>query len=211
MNKDTYNFGAAFSPLEAYEWDDIWRIHANDGEKSRALIIGDSISRGCRHKTAALSEDKLYIDNLATSKAIDNPFLYDTVALTIKQEASLSLVHFNNGLHGWHLSAEEYQSHYDALIGKLIKAFPDVLFILALSTPIRNGRDPSLFSERNGEVIKRNAAVVKIAEKYSLPVNDLYSVIGDSYTYYYTDGVHFTEEGYSVLSAAIDKKLRSLI
>ncbi len=211
MNKDTYNFGAASSPLETYEWDDIWRIHAKDCEKKRALLIGDSISRGCRHKAAALSEDKLYVDNLATSKAIDNPFLYETIALTIRQESALAMVHFNNGLHGWHLSAEEYHRCYDALIGKLIKDFPEVIFILALSTPIRNCRDLSLFADRNSEVLKRNAAVIKVAEKYSLPLNDLYSVIGDSYCYHYTDGVHFTDEGYALLSSAIEKKLCEFI
>lgn len=206
MNKDTYETQDISTALESWEWDDIWRIKANDLKGERLFLIGDSISRGYRHTAAAAFEGTFYVDNLATSKGIDNPCLLKTIELAMEQEPNCKVIHFNNGLHGWHLNEEDYKKHYDALIGEIIKKYPDVKIFLGLSTPLRVRDNVEVIHERNERVIKRNEAVLDIAKKYNLPVTDLYGAISDTAKYHAADGVHLSEEGYTLLAEVIKNK-----
>ena len=207
MNKDTYETKDISTALESWEWDDLWRIKANDLNGDRLFLIGDSISRGYRHVSAAAFEGIFYVDNFATSKGIDNPHLLKTIELAMEQEPNCKVIHFNNGLHGWHLSEDEYKKHYDALIGELVKKYPDVKIFLGLSTPLRVKDNIEVIDERNERVIKRNEAVLEIAKKYNLPVTDLYGAIADTSKYHAADGVHLSEEGYTLLAQTIKNKV----
>ncbi len=211
MNKDTYETETISTALESWEWDDMWRIKANDLKTDRILLIGDSISRGYRHAAAAVFEGEIHVDNLATSKGIDNPHFLKTIELMMNQEPNCKIIHFNNGLHGWHLSEEDYYSHYDALIGELIKKYPDVKIIIGLSTPLRVQNDVESFDPRNERVLKRNEMALKVAGKYNLAVTDLYGAIADTHKYHAEDGVHLYESGYEILAEVIGKKIREVL
>ncbi len=211
MNKDTYEWQDISSKLEGYEWDDLWRIKANEPKGERILLVGDSISRGYRHIAAEVFDGKFYVDNYATSKGIDNPLLLKTIELAMEQEPNCKVVHFNNGLHGWHLSEEEYHKHYDALIGELTAKYPDVQFIIGLSTPLRIKDDVEKIDPRNERVIGRNCAAQEVAAKYNLPVTDLYGAISDTWKYHAADGVHLFDEGYAVLAKVIADKVFEVI
>lgn len=211
MNKDTYELQTISTALESYEWDDLWRIKANDLETDRLFLIGDSISRSVRNASAVLFEGEMHVDNLATSKGIDNPYFLPTIELAMKQEPNCKVIHFNNGLHGWHLSEEDYYVHYDALIGELAKKYPDVKIIIGLTTPLRVQNDVEKIDPRNERVIKRNEMALKIAEKYNLPVCDLYSVLSGTHEYHAVDGVHLKEPGCELLAKTIAEKVRAVI
>ena len=58
-------------------------------------------------------------------------------------------------------------------------------------------------SNRNQRVITRNKTATKIAEKYSLPVIDLYAVSSQAPELLSQDGVHFTAEGYNAIAKRI--------
>lgn len=211
MNKDTYETQDISTALESWEWDDIWRIKANDLKTPRLFLIGDSISRGYRHTAAAEFEGEMHVDNLATSKGIDNPNLLPTIELSMNQEPSCRVIHFNNGLHGWHLSEEEYKEHYDALIAALLEKYPDKKIIIGLSTPLREKDNLEVIDQRNERVIKRNEAALAIAAKYNLLVTDLYGALDGTAKYHAQDGVHLSEEGYELLAKVIGKKVREVL
>lgn len=61
--------------------------------------------------------------------------------------------------------------------------------------------------ERNKRVKLRNEAVKRVAEKYSLPVIDLYSVMEENKDKMTADGVHPTEELYKRLAAVVLEKI----
>ena len=61
--------------------------------------------------------------------------------------------------------------------------------------------------ERVKRVLIRNKEAIKIAEKYGLPVIDLYSVSYDNKKLLSPDGVHFIREGYEKLAEEIIKSL----
>ena len=110
--------------METYEWDNVWWEQTNKTDTPRVLYIGDSISCGTRRKATEISKEQLLFDGFGTSKAVDNPYLIDSIRLFAKQQGNRSAILFNNGLHGWHLQDEtEYKQYYEKMIQFLINEF----------------------------------------------------------------------------------------
>lgn len=188
---------------ETYEWDDIWIEHADEPDRKRVLYIGDSISRGTRHIATARTEQKILFDNFATSKALDNPYFKDELHLFAAQQGQRSAVLFNNGLHGFHLDDEtEYRDHYEDMVRFLIREFDGIPVFILLTTHIAD-------ADRNERVILRNRTAREVADKYGLPVIDLYAVT-EQIPDQLSDGVHLTQAGYRVLADAIIKALDNI-
>ena len=182
--------------LENYEWDSTWIEQTKNKDALRIFYIGDSISNVARGYATRHSENTMLFDGLGTSKAVDNPYFYDTVRLFADQQRERCAILFNSGLHGPHLTNEEYKEHYEKFILFLLKEFENTPLILLLSTA---QTDPC----RNERVIKRNEAVLELADKHGLSVIDLYSVTKSNPQLISADGIHMLPEGYSLLGKEI--------
>ena len=68
-------------------------------------------------------------------------------------------------------------------------------------TPLTKNGDTSEF--RNEKVDARNVTVRRVAEKYGLAIDDLYSVVMGKSDIRAADGYHYTEEGYVTLGRAM--------
>ena len=197
MSDFTYEKEERKETLETYEWDNVWIDHATDLETSRVLYIGDSISCGTRRVATELTNETVLFDGFGTSKALDNPFLKDAISLFAAQLPKLETILFNNGLHGFHLEdAEEYAKYYEETVAYLLEKYPHVPLYIVLTTYIRDGA-------RLERVKVRNSAALAVAEKYDLPVIDLYSVTEKNSTLLSDDGIHFKPEGYEVIAKEI--------
>jgi len=198
--------------LERIEWTQTWFEDAEPTDKKRVLLIGDSISVGYRSMVHKYLEGAWYVTAYSTSKALDNPWFMEEIALTAKQVGyTYDHVHFNNGLHGWHLSAEQYRENYEKAILELRELFPQAKLSLVTSTSTCKTEDGVLvLREDNKTVLERNAIVTELAAKYNLPVDDLYTVSAADNNYHCGDGVHFTSDGYDVLAKQIAGFLKSL-
>lgn len=185
---------------ETYEWDSSWIELANDNKKKRIFHIGDSISCGIRGCMNSMPECDYYVDGFGTSKGIDNPYLKDSLDLFASQLPYIDNVLFNNGLHGWHLSEEDYEKHFDNVVKFLTERFAGKRIYIVLTTAIKG-------EERMVRIRKRNESAVRIAEKYSLPVIDLFTVSEANQDLLIEDGVHGTEAFYKKLSAVISDSL----
>ena len=106
---------------------------------------------------------------------------------------------FNNGLHGWHLSEDEYESRYGEVVEYITKHFDAPLYILMTTAT----KDPH--SER---VLGRNEKAKEVAEKYGLDIIDLYSESLEISEHIKNDGVHFDDEGYDALAKFIIENLK---
>ncbi len=205
MSRFTYEATDRNETLETYEWDNTWIDHADNRELPRALYIGDSISCGVRTVATDKSGWKILFDGFGTSKSLDNPFFKDAVRLFARQEGKREAVLFNNGLHGWHLSDEtEYKQLYEELIMFLLKEFENTPLFVVLTTHIAD-------CEREQRVIARNNAAKEIAEKYNLPIINLYKVSAEHPEFLAEDGVHFTSEGLEMLATEIAAKVKAVI
>lgn len=189
--------------LEAIEWTQYWSENCG-ADLPRILLIGDSISVGYRSPVYQRMKEKFNVTTVSTSKAIDNCHFLPEIRFLAEEEGfDYRAVHFNNGLHGWHLSTEEYRDCYRRAIEFLLEAFPGVPLILASSTPMTVGGHPEEFAERNALVLERNAVVAALAAEYSLPVDDLYGAAVGHTEYPSGDGVHFNGAGYEALADSV--------
>lgn len=198
--ENTYEKNNMGLALETYEWDRIWLEHAPDDTKKRVLLIGDSISCGTKPVINNIVKGEFYADNLGTSKALDNPHLVSAIDYVFAQEKRIDVIQFNNGLHGWHLDTAAYEKNYRRIISHIIEKLPDARLVIALTTPLRVAGTLEKLAPRNETVKDRNKVALKIAEEFSLDVNNIYSAVIDRPELWASDGVHFTEEGYKVIA-----------
>ncbi len=192
------------TPLETYEWDNVWFEHAPDPEHLRVLYIGDSISCGTRHQATLFTDGKIYFDGIGTSKAIDNPYFMDSIRLYAAQQERRNAVIFNNGLHGFHLSTEEYAKHYEEVVKFLIEEFAGTPIALVLSTSHKRENVAKM-------VLERNNVVIEIATKYNLPIIDIHTLSVARLGEIDEDGVHFSVAGYMPFAEVIVKRLKELV
>ena len=201
----TYEKDNVRCTLETYEWDNVWWEHAADDTNPRVLYIGDSISCATRRVATAESGNTLYFDGFGTSKALDNPYFYESVTCFARQQRRRDVIVFNNGLHGWHLKDEdEYAEHYEKMIRFLQSEFAGTPILLVLTTHVK---DP----ERDKRVRMRNHAVCVLSEKYGLGTVDFYKITNNDPHLLSSDGVHLSKEGYELLARELVKEVRAVI
>ena len=201
MSRFTYQSEINGTALETYEWDNVWIEQTANLDGKRVLYIGDSISCGTRNIATSLSEGRYLFDGFGTSKALDNPFLFDSIRLFASQLTKTETVIFNNGLHGWHLNDEtEYPEFYEKAIKFLLSEFEGKKIFLVLTTSVAD-------SDREKRVKARNKSVCELAEKYALPVIDLYSTSVEYVNFRIDDGVHYISDGYRKFAAEILGKI----
>ncbi len=199
---------------EDYEWSQLWYDQTNEDTLPRVMLIGDSITVGYTRLVNDQLKGIAHADSLATSKGLDHPYYEREIELFASQfEFDYRVIHFNNGLHAFHLSAEEYERLLDEKIGWLIGRFPKSKLMLTLCTPlVLDEADRPLDPTKNAVVLARNEAILRIAEKYNLPVDDLYTPMlnhpewrneGDAY--------HFMPEGREAQSKLIAGKISALL
>ncbi len=191
--------------LESYEWDNTWIEKSEEINAKRVLYIGDSISCGTRTQANKLANGKILFDGFGTSKSLDNPFYFDSLSLFTKQLPYRNAIIFNNGLHGWHITEDEYEKLYTAFLEKLKKAYPNTPIFVVLTTFVINK------DFHNDRVKQRNKIAKAIAAKYNLPIIDLYSVAEQNKDLISADEVHFLDEGYEKLAEEVIKVLSESI
>ncbi len=200
-NGYTYETENRTTPLETYEWDDTWYEHADDVSKPRLFYVGDSISCGIRSKMNQQLAGEMYTDGFGTSKGIDNLYFKAMIKVIAEQQRGRAAVVFNNGLHGWHLTTDEYTKHYEDMLKFLVDEFEGTPVAVLTTTSVED-------TDRDVLVRERNATATELANKYNLPVVDIYTL---SKALEWTDGVHFTPESYEKLAAKILDDLKKVI
>lgn len=195
---DTYEAADIKTPLEKYEWDDIWHEQTDANDKFRIFYIGDSISRGIRRRITAISGGEVLCSGYATSKGADNPQFKEMIKLALSGN-KYGTVLFNNGLHGWHLSEKEYAKCCDEIVSFIVDE---------LGLPLRIVTTTVTKDAHRERAEARNAELEAIAKKYGLKIIDLYSESVRISEHLRDDGVHFDEVGYDKLAEYILKNIK---
>lgn len=184
---------------EKFEWIRSWSDYAPNTDKPRVLLIGDSITNGYNEHVRELLREVCYVDFFATSYTIESCVYLANVRAMIA-DAKYDLVHFNFGLHGFHLGRDEYKARVRALAEEIAL---ECKTVLVTSTPIRAQKSNDL-DAKNAIVIERNEAVAEIAKECGFAVDELYSVARDlAFELTAGDGYHYTTDGYKALAAVV--------
>ena len=195
---------------ENTEWLDVWVPNTNARDLPCVLLIGDSIVKGYGPLVEQNLKGTAYVARLATSKSVGDPALLAEIALVIGQ-SRFDVIHFNNGLHGWGYSEEEYGQHFPALVETLKTQAKGAKLIWATTTPVRNGADLKAFGERTERVKARNRIAATWVEKQGLAVDDLFALVVDHPEYYREDGTHFNAKGIAAQAERVAQMIRDAL
>ena len=195
---ETYELNAS-APLEKYEWDDIWFDHATDTDSKRVVVFGDSISVNYRFPLVEALRGEFCVDNYGTSKAADNPFLKENMRLVMAQQKH-EIIYFCSG-HGTHQTIVDYEKNVESLVQWLLAEYPEKKLIIA-------GRIYSSYPPKQENNHQRSCALQRIAEKYSLPFDDLGALTLERPELLKEDKVHLNDQGSRLVAEHIAQIIR---
>jgi hypothetical protein len=188
---------------EEMEWANLWWSHADDLATPRVLLIGDSIVVGYSQTVMTRLQGVAHIDRLANSRGINDPALAKELCYMLS-EYRYSAIHFNNGLHGAHISDDVYARGLHAMVQLLMLYGQGARLVWGHSTPVtRSGEPTELDADTNGQVLRRNAVAVDIMGVYEIPVTDLYGLVVGHPALRSLDGYHYNEQGQTLLGEAV--------
>ena len=212
-NKITAAETASAPPArESIEWCDIWISHANETNLPRVLLIGDSIARDYHGEVEKRLAGKAFVARLATSRFVADPVLLKEIELVLKQE-KFDVIHFNNGMHGWQHSEEEYQKAFPKLIKALRKHAPKAKLIWATTTPLRKGKDVTWDTKAqysDERIAARNAIAAEIVSARKITTVDLNEAVRGR-PELHSDNVHFNGQGSQILAARVCEAVERLL
>ena len=197
------SFVSAQEPVrERIEWIDIWVTDADKTDLPRVLLVGDSITRGYFNAVEKHLAGKAYCARLTTSKCVSDPTFNDDLQLMLKQY-KFSVIHFNNGLHGWGYTEDQYRDGLVKTVVAVKQHAGDAKFIWATTTPVREKSDLATFAEKTERVKVRNKLANEIMKKNDVSTNDLFGLVKDHADWTSADGVHFNAGGNEVLAKQV--------
>jgi hypothetical protein len=193
---------------EKIEWCDMRWFNADNDSLPGVLLIGDSIAVGYSAKVQEQLDGTANVARLATSKCLCDKALLKELGYAF-WEYRYEVVHFNNGLHGWSFTEEDYASSFPAFFEHLRKLAKNAALIWANSTPVRcRDNREQLDAERNQRVIARNRIARQFLSEHNVITNDLYGLMV-GHPELCTDGVHYNNDGYKIMADAVCKCILS--
>jgi lysophospholipase L1-like esterase len=217
-------------PRESIEWCDIWIPHSNENKLPRVLLLGDSITRGYRPEVEKRLNGKAYVAQLASSAFITDPALLAQVAMVLDNN-KFDVIHFNNGMHGWEHSDQEYEQGIPVLIETIRKHAPNAKLVWANTTPLRDNSVPAAAgapkdsaSAESGRLMTqadvkkvsdariraRNAIAEKIMTANRIPMDDLYT-LSVGHPEQHSDNVHFNGSGVGLQATQVTQSVEKLL
>lgn len=199
---------------ENIEWSDLWWENEPDTSKPRVLFIGNSITRGYFKKVSSKLSEKANCDRYATSRSIADPSLIKETKIAMGKYGH-SVIHFNNGLHGWHLNGKQYEEGLRKFVKFLKKhKSKNCKLLYALTTPVPSKEpDLKLDPKRNGIILERNMIARQVMAENGIQVIDLYELmVTELEKYSVSKGdVHYKQEGYERLAEKISGVIGRLL
>jgi hypothetical protein len=197
-NKITFDFTPANRVgKEDYEWLRCWCEEVNDTSLPRVALVGDSITEGYFGLVRAGLKGVAQVDYLATSYAVNTTTFKKAVSAFLS-DSDYKVIHFNNGLHGYHVTAKDYEKSIEDFL--LNYADKSKIVIATVTEVYTNGLE-KINPDWVQKVRERNDAVKTLAKKHGWGLSDMYSAMPQMpKSSRNADGVHFNEDGYKTLA-----------
>lgn len=120
------------------------------------------------------------------------------------EEFRFSVIHFNNGLHGWDFTEAEYAKGLAGALDFIRARSPESLLLWASTTPVWSaGAAGALDEATTRRVRERNRLARKIAAARRIAVNDLFPAVIGRRDMVSQDGVHFMPAGQQALAERV--------
>jgi lysophospholipase L1-like esterase len=188
---------------EAIEWCDVWMPDSTRDDLPRVLLIGDSITRGYFPAVEKDLQGKAYCARLATSKSVGDPALLTEIAAIVAEE-KFDVIHFNNGMHGWGYSEEEFKAAFPGFVEAIRNAAPHARLVWASITPVRKD------DAKNARIKVRNTIAEEYMKQNSIPIDNQWALMA-AHEDLHSDDVHFTPAGSDLQARQVADSVLKLI
>jgi len=177
--------------LEKVEWTWADRSDPVDGRLPNILLVGDSITRAYFPEVAKQFAGKANVYLFATSCSAGDPRLPEQLQLFFQGQPSFSVIHFNNGMHGWDYDDQTFATAIPEMV-KTLKAYTrSSRLIWATITPVRNDNP---HGANNARIDARNAAALKFMHNNGILVDDQHALMS-THNDLHLDDVHYNDAG----------------
>jgi hypothetical protein len=200
------------SARESIEWCDIWISHANETNLPRVLLIGDSITRAYYPAVEKRLAGKACVGRLSSSAFISDPVLLEQIKMVLTQY-KFDVIHFNNGMHGWQHTEEEYEQAFPEYLKTIEKFAPNAKLIWANTTPLKVSPPSSSDNSTQAtddRIAGRNEIAAKFMQAHGIPVEDLNTPM-QGHPEYHVDNVHFNDQGISIQADLVAADIQKLL
>jgi hypothetical protein len=206
-----YTAGAekAVSLPEEIEWTwEVRPIHP-DPQLPNVLLAGDSITRNYYPDVVKDLAGTANVYLFASSTCVGDPRLpHQFAEFGAMERVPFRVVHFNNGMHGWGYTEEQYRAGFAALL-RSVRALGghNGKLIWASTTPV--GPDP--FNQAtNPRIDARNEIARVFVEKAGIAIDDQHALMMN-HGALYIDSVHFNPAGAAIQGAQVAASIRSAL
>lgn len=178
---------------EEIEWT--WEVRPPhpDPNLPNVLLLGDSITRNYFSKVTKDLAGTANVYLMASSISVGDPRLAHQISEFVTMEGvRFQAVHFNNGMHGWAYSEEQYKAGFP----DFLKAVQKIVghhgtLVWATTTPVR---PDAKNGATNPRVDARNAIATSLVRSAGIAVDDQHALMMQHQDLY-QDSVHFNPNG----------------
>jgi hypothetical protein len=183
------------SIVEKIEWTWADRPEHPDPNLPNVLLIGDSITRAYYPETSHLLAGRANCYLFATSASSGDSRLLKQIAdLAEIMPAKFAVIHFNNGMHGWGYTEQQYGRGLPAFVVAVRRLAPSASLIWASTTPVRK---PTSAGATNERVHQRNELALAVMKRAHITLDDQESLMLQHQDLH-QDDVHFTPAGSAI-------------
>jgi len=196
----------AASRPEEIEWT--WEVRPAQVEPKlpNVLLVGDSITRNYYPEVKRQLDGVANVYLFASSTSVGDPRLtHQLDEFAAMENVHFSVVHFNNGMHGWNYSEEEFKDAFPSLLHELHRIAPNAPLIWATITPVKGEKLPG---PTNARIDARNSIALSVIAKSGIPVDDQHELM-IQHKDQYEDDVHFNPTGASIQGKQVAEFVRA--
>lgn len=193
---------------EEIEWT--WEVRPTDYNPKlpNVLLLGDSLTRNYYPTVKKQLAGKANVYLMASSTCVGDPRLPRQIAEFNQMEGvRFSIVHFNNGMHGWTYSEDEYRRAFPAFLRAIRAAAPHARLIWATTTPVKVDANPG---PTNSRVDARNAIAKTLIDAQHIPIDDEHALMMHHLDDY-QDTVHFNNAGSEIQGYQVSAKIEAML
>jgi hypothetical protein len=179
---------------EDVEWVNSWFPHLKQTDLPHVLLIGDSITNNYYGVVESALAGKAYVARITTSHFLSDPLLPGLIKLYLSQ-MKFDVIQFNNGMHGWGYTEEEYRAAFPAFLAAIRDNAQGAKLIWATTTPVSVVNHPDQVAPMTDRVKARNAIAHELVSQAGIPEDDLFTLMLPHPELHVADGIHFTKPG----------------
>jgi hypothetical protein len=190
------------------EWT--WEVRPPhpDPALPNVLLIGDSLTRNYYPEVKRQLNGAANVYLFSTSACVGDPRLLAQLSeFAAMESVPFRVVHFNNGMHGWTYSEDQYSAAFPAFVARIRAVAPHAALIWATTTPVRIDKTPG---PTNARIDERNKIADRYVQTSRIVTDDEHGLMThESSTY--LDDVHFNQQGADIQGRKAAQSIRDLL